>query len=88
MKATFNGTDYEVDLEPISGITTPPDGKCSPTIQITEGLHNTKLSLEVCIHEALHACQFEATEKKVNRTAKDLARFLWRLGWRLGWRLT
>lgn len=83
MKAKFNGTVYNVDLEPIDGICTAPDGKCPPTIMITGGLRETQRGLETCLHEALHASKWNADEKQVHRAAKDIARFLWRLGWRL-----
>ena len=41
-------------------------------------------SLEVAVHEALHAEEPGLTEAQVDRISKSLGRFLWRLGYRLG----
>lgn len=38
--------------------------------------------LDTAIHEAIHACFPLETEKVVDRSATDIARFLWRLGYR------
>ena len=41
-----------------------------------------RMLLNVLIHEAIHACDWGASEKKVGRMATDISRFLWRLGYR------
>ncbi len=42
----------------------------------------TKIELETCIHESLHAENWAATEKVVERVGREIADFLWRLGYR------
>jgi len=79
---TFNGVRFDVD---ISG---PVDGQCDnpkggrPSLTICADL-NTRRGLETAIHESIHACHFLKSEESVERTARDVARFLWRLGFRL-----
>ena len=43
---------------------------------------HTKNELETFIHESLHAENWAATEKVVERVGRELADFLWRLGFR------
>ena len=81
--AKFNGVRYEIDLEPIHGICDHPENKGLPCIRITNGFRPTQGTLELLIHEALHACNWHASEDKVEMTARDIARFLWRLGYRV-----
>lgn len=82
---TFNGTKYEIEIDD-----TILHGQCegtritkNPRLSIYTGLKGVK-ALETCIHEALHACCFAKSEKIVDRTARDIARFLWRVGYRHG----
>ena len=80
---TFNGINYDIDLygKAIVGRCESPYETKKPALAIyTE--EGTKLELETLIHEALHACFFAKTEKKVGQTAYDIGRFLWRLGFR------
>ena len=77
---TFNRRKYLIDIDRL-------DGMCN-TYKKERELHifcdlATQKGLETAIHEALHACKWNATEKNVEITAKDIARFLWRLGYRL-----
>ena len=43
---------------------------------------DTQNELITWIHEAMHACEWNKTEKVVDRTSKDIGRLLWRLGYR------
>lgn len=80
--ATFNGVKFDINLyDTIDGSCDSPLGG-KPSIMICADL-NTQVGLESVIHEGLHACFWAKTEKKVERTAKDIARFLWRLGYRV-----
>lgn len=76
--ATFNGKKYHI-------ITDNLDGNCDTDNKlwlIVERDLNKKIGLETAIHESLHACSWGTSEEKVERTAKDVARFLWNLGYR------
>lgn len=50
-------------------------------IRIKRGL-SEKRTLEVVIHEALHAADWHKDEEWVEGVADDIARILWRLGYR------
>lgn len=79
---TFNKVVYDIDLAgPIDGTCDYPRGG-KPSLRICKDI-STFGGFETLIHEALHACQFLKTEKSVDRTANDIARFLWRLGYRV-----
>jgi len=43
---------------------------------------DTETELDVCIHEAIHACLPDIDETAVDETATSIARLLWRLQWR------
>lgn len=76
--ATFDGRKYHIIIEDL-------DGNCDTDDKywlIIERDLNKKVGLETAIHESLHACNWRATEKKVEKTAKDIARFIWNLGFR------
>ena len=80
--ATFNGTRYTVDTDPIDGCCSPPKpGDRDPTLRVCCPL-NTRVGLITLIHEAMHACDYDKHEKTVDRTSKDIGRLLWRLGFR------
>lgn len=63
------------------------DGICDdPTskkkrIAIRKGLSEQK-TLEIVIHETLHAANWHAAEEWIDESAKDIARILWKLGYR------
>ena len=76
--ATFNGRVYHIILGELDG-NADTDSKYW---LIAERDLDTKVGLETVIHEALHACNWHASEEKVDVTARDVARFLWRLGYR------
>jgi len=42
----------------------------------------SKTTLEVLIHEALHAANWDLDEAAVQETAEDIAKILWKLGYR------
>ena len=80
---TFNGKRYYIDIyNPHYASCDPPDSK-DPEITIADGLQYNEKTLELLIHESLHACNWDKSEEKVTRTAKDISRFLWRIGYRL-----
>lgn len=75
---TFNGIKYHLIFDNL-------DGNCDTDTKfwvIIEADLNTRSGLETTIHEALHACSWKTSEEQVDRTAKDVARFLWNLGYR------
>lgn len=80
---TFRGTTYEIDIgdEILYGRCEGRKNTKNPKMGIYIDLQS-KIGLETCIHEALHACCFAKTEEIVTSSAKDIARFLWRLGYR------
>jgi len=42
----------------------------------------TKYDLEVILHEARHACDWDACEEAVQESSEATAALLWELGWR------
>ncbi len=74
---TFNGTTYEIILDGIDGCASNPQG-----ILVINTDLDTRNGLETAIHEALHCCKWDAVEGTVDKTARDVARFLWRLNFR------
>ncbi len=76
----FNGQKYLITLGGCDGIcVTPSKRECELVIMADLG---TKEGLTTAIHEALHACNWSTSEEKVEKTSKDIGRFLWRLGYR------
>ena len=78
----FNKVKYAIDTDKCDAICEPPANSL-PTIFFPLGIDRTKASLERVLHEAIHACDFDMPENKVDMIAKDMANFLWRLGYRL-----
>jgi len=84
----FNGVKYEIDVEPILGATQDPHPKTYiPVIRVVNGLpygncRGARTGLDVIIHEALHASNFNAHEETVERAAREVSKLLWRLGYR------
>jgi len=77
----FNRIRYKVYVDTLKGAT--DIGKHPErTLLIRTDKVSERQLLGTAVHEALHACNWDASEKKVDRTAKDLSRFLWRLGYR------
>lgn len=61
-------------------------GQCdneARVIEVDSGLSERE-SLEVTLHELMHATNWVAGEKVVTEAARDMARLLLRLGWRRG----
>uniref|UniRef100_A0A6M3KPZ8 Uncharacterized protein n=1 Tax=viral metagenome TaxID=1070528 RepID=A0A6M3KPZ8_9ZZZZ len=78
----FNGKQYRIILaDDLDGFceTSEAVGYCWLTVNRSL---SKRIGLETVIHEALHACDPSASEKKVKTIAADIARFLWRLGYR------
>ena len=77
---TFNRRKYQVEFDDVcDGVT--DTHKCNRTMMIMADLA-TQNGLITCIHEALHASNWAATEKVVDRVSTDIGKFLWRLGYR------
>lgn len=77
----FNGRRYEIDMPGrIDGTT--EQYRLDKRIMLIAVDRGTKNELETCIHESLHAENWAATEKVVERVGKEIADFLWRLGYR------
>ena len=77
--------EFVKDIEKLRGHAL--DGRaevCDPAankIQILRRLRGRR-KLEVIIHELLHACDWQATERSVEETAHHISRVLWALGYR------
>jgi len=66
---------------PYDGLTDIEEGKEHHMMIFTE--LNTRNGLITLIHEALHAENWTANEKDVERVSREIGGFLWRLGFRL-----
>jgi hypothetical protein len=53
-----------------------------PTIRVSNDLKQSE-TLEILIHEMLHACCFDLKEETVTQTARSIQRALYALGYRL-----
>lgn len=69
-----------LNREQCDGICDPPVAR-SKRIRISSSLGEEK-TLEVLIHEMLHACSWDTAEEAVDESARDIARVLWNLGYR------
>jgi len=78
----FNGIRFTVDFEPQHGSCTNTEGP-HHEIAIYGGLQENKRTLELLIHEALHAIDWDKTEDTVTIAAREISGFLWRIGYRL-----
>ena len=80
---TFNKKKYTVYLGPLKGAT---DVSKNGSLEML--IRTSKMSdydiLDTIVHESLHACNWDASEMRVHKTARDISRFLWRLGYRRG----
>jgi hypothetical protein len=79
---TFNGKKYSVYFGPLKGLSDVSRNRPLSLYVRTTGLSASTI-LNITIHEALHACEWNSSEKKVDRVASDVSRLLWRLGYRL-----
>jgi len=79
MQATLNKVKYEIHLEEkIHGLCSSGK-KSSPQIYLNDGFKNTRICMETLVHELLHACNWDASEVKVDAAARDITKVLWRL---------
>ena len=78
---TFNGKRYGIYFGPLKGVTDVCRRANLELFVRTVGTSERDI-LDTTIHEALHACDWDASESKVKKTATDISRFLWRLGYR------
>lgn len=78
----FNGVVYDIDTEEDPASCQEPKPK-RPSMYIPMDKNNGKRLLYLCVHEALHACNYKASEDRVENTSQDITRFLWRIGYRL-----
>ncbi len=79
----FCGVKFDIDTEPQLGSCGDPTDHSRPCITLPRGVKGDKATLDILLHEALHACKWDAHEAKVEQTASDIAGFIWRLGYRL-----
>jgi len=81
---TFGNVKYDLDLyAPRDGSCDPPSGLVRPAITLPLGLRYTRRDCIVLIHEALHACNWDKDEEKVEQTAEDLGGLVWKfMEWR------
>ena len=77
----FCGKVHDIDIDSFFGYCESPFPK-RPTLYIDWYHLSDEHAMEISIHEALHACNWNKSEEVVAQTAKDIARFLWRLGYR------
>ena len=82
----FNGKRYKIEFKNRKVIVTmgdcdPPNEKNRKIRLWTKGITKRKFLVN-CIHEALHAEDWEMSESKVQRISSDIGRFLWRLGYK------
>jgi hypothetical protein len=64
------------------------DGLCEPPVATDKTIYlrkqmTPKRLLEVAIHEALHACDWDKSEVAITEIAEDISDFVWRIGYRL-----
>ncbi|KKM21603.1 hypothetical protein LCGC14_1633730 [marine sediment metagenome] len=77
----FNGRRYEIDMPGrIDGCV--DQYQLNKRVMLITTEPHTKEELEACVHESLHAENWAATEKVIERTGREIADFLWRLGYR------
>ncbi|MCE5185012.1 MAG: hypothetical protein LLF76_02680 [Planctomycetaceae bacterium] len=74
---------YQIDFEGCLASCDHPQKEGLPVIMFNFPVKGNQKTLELLIHEALHACDFKDSEEKVSTSAQDIARFLWRVGYRL-----
>lgn len=85
MHITILGKRYELRFVPFLGNSVM--GKCEDprepgrVIRVKQGM-SEKETLEVVIHEILHAADWHKSEEWVEAVAIDITRTLWRLGYR------
>ena len=81
---TFNGVKHDIDTDNnVGGYCDKPDlSKENPSLWIPLDEYPQQKEQRFIIHEALHACNWHASEKRVDHTSDDIAKFLWRLGYR------
>jgi hypothetical protein len=81
--AKFNGKVYDIHIGKIDGMCDSPSEKDNtPSLVIALEPADTHRYFETCLHEALHASSFSTHEETVERTAKEVTRFLRRLGFK------
>lgn len=76
---TFNKTRYCIDFKPFDASCDDPKLGGPPEITFPKGFKPTRYGLELLLHECLHACDFTASEKTVERTAEEISKLLWKL---------
>jgi hypothetical protein len=77
----FCGIIHDIELETRLGSCDQPQGG-KPTLYAPQDTGRPFLELDVLVHESLHACNWNASETRVDTTATDIARMLWRAGYR------
>jgi hypothetical protein len=78
----FRGKQFTIDIDANLGGYCTPNGS-NPEVFIGVNTKDNRF-LEYAIHESLHACLPQLSEKDVEESAKDIAKFLKRLGFKIG----
>jgi hypothetical protein len=76
---SFNGYRYNVIFDKFDGAT---DTDKSPRDMLIGAKPKTQNELITIIHEAMHAGNWDKHEETIDRSSKEIGRFLWRLGYR------
>lgn len=79
--ATFSKRKYNIYIGKLKGCTTVSELPVNELYVRTDHLSG-RIMLNTLIHESIHACDWNASETKVQQMATDISRFLWRLGYR------
>jgi len=79
----FRGKRFEIDIDSlVQGWCDTPKEKEKLVLRIFCPLTQKRESLEILLHESLHACFPDMPEKEVEVAACDISKFLYRLGYR------
>ena len=80
IKVKLNSVDYKVYFEAFDGLCSPPlqiDREAE--IQLPKGFKKDRYTMELLIHEMIHALDWNLPEEKVEIIGKDLSSALWRI---------
>ena len=80
IKVELNGVDYKIFFDAFDGLCSPPLQKDREAeIQLPKGFKKDKYTMDVLIHEMIHALDWGLSEEKVEIIGKDLSSALWRI---------
>jgi hypothetical protein len=80
IKVELNGVDYKIFFDAFDGLCSPPLQKDREAeIQLPKGFKKDRYTMDVLIHEMIHALDWGLSEEKVEIIGKDLSSALWRI---------